>query len=101
MIAEQIASRFAQCGYTVIEMKLRNQVFIERGAGEFVLSRELRSIGESHNAQAVIAGTYALGKEVAYVNARVIRTTDSVVMGAYDYSLPMGKNTRAMLRAGR
>ena len=100
-MAEQTASRIVQRGYTVIELKLRENVFVQRQGGQFVLSREVRDISQSVDAQAVVAGTYAVGKEIVYVNARVIRTTDNVIMGAYDYSLPVGKNTRAMLRAGR
>lgn len=96
MVAEQIASRFAQQGYTMIELKMRNAVFVDNG-GEFVLSRSVKDISQSHNAAAVIAGTYAVGRKSVYVNARLIRAADNVILAAYDYSLPLGPDTKALL----
>jgi TolB-like protein len=97
MIAEQIASRFAQQGFTMIEVKLRNNLFIKENAGEFVLSRSVKDISEDHNVAAVIAGTYVVGRRSIYVNARLIRAADSLILAAYDYSLPLGPDTRALL----
>jgi TolB-like protein len=97
MIAEQIASRFAQQGFTMVEVKLRNNLFIKQNAGEFVLSRSVKDISESHNVAAVIAGTYVVGRRSIYVNARLIRAADNLILAAYDYSLPLGPDTRALL----
>ncbi len=97
IIAEQVASRFAQQGFTVIEVKLRDTLFIQEGSGEFVLSRDLQQISRSHNVAAVIAGTYAVGKDSIYVSARLIRASDSLILAAYDYSLPMGPDARALV----
>jgi TolB-like protein len=97
MIAEQVSSRFAQEGFTVIEMKLRGNIFVKENAGEFVLSRSISDISQDHDVAAVIAGTYAVGRQSIYVNARLIRAADSLVLAAYDYSLPVGPDTRALL----
>jgi TolB-like protein len=97
IVAEQVSSRFAQKGYTMIEVKLRTDIFIKEEAGEFVLSRALRDISRSHNVAAVIAGTYAVGKSSVYVSARLIRAADSLILAGYDYSLPLGPDTKAML----
>ena len=102
MIAEQMGSRFIQHGYQVIEMKLRtNSIFIEKERGELILSRELRDISVEHDAQAVIVGTYAAASQVVYVTAKVIRTSDGVIMASHDYSLPLGPDTKSMLQSGR
>ena len=100
IVAEQISSRFAQRGFTMVEMKLRNNVFIEENAGEFVLSRSVQEISQAHNAAAVIAGTYAVGRQSVYINARLVRAADNLVLAAYDYTLPMGPDTRALLAGG-
>lgn len=97
IVAEQIASRFAQQGFTVIELKLRNNIFIKQNAGEFALSRDVQAISRSHNAAAVIAGSYAIGRHNVYVNARLIRAPDSLILAAYDYSIPLGPDARALL----
>lgn len=97
MVAEQVAARFVQKGFTVIEVKLRGNVFVKENAGEFVLSRSVNEISQTHNVAAVIAGTYAVGRNSIYVNARLIRAADSLVLAAYDYTLPMAPDTRALL----
>ena len=97
IIAEQISSRFAQEGFTMIEMKLRRNVFIQQFGGEFVLSREVQNLSQVHNAAAVIAGTYAVGRRTVYINARLIRAADNLVLAAHDYSMPLGPDAKALL----
>ena len=97
IIAEQISSRFSQQGFTMIEMKLRNEVFIQERAGEFVLSRSVKDISQAHDAAAVVAGTYAVGRRSVYVSARLIRAADNLILAAVDYNLPLGPDTRALL----
>ncbi|PWV64668.1 FlgO family outer membrane protein [Plasticicumulans acidivorans] len=95
--SEQLSSRLAQKGLTVIEMKMRKNVFIENDSGEFVLSRQVRDLSRAHNATAVLAGTYAVGRDTVFVNTRLIRVLDGVVLASYDYTLPIGPNTRSLL----
>lgn len=102
-LAEQMGSKFTQNGYKVIELKLRSNSVFVRGSkdsdeGEFMLSRELQDLSFQHDAHAVLVGTYGKGPEVVYVTAKLIRTRDSVILGSYDFSLPVGKNTRKMLQ---
>lgn len=97
IIGEQFASRFAQQAFTVIELKLRNDIFVKEGGGEFLLSRSVQDISRSHNVAAVIAGTYAVGRNSVYVSARLIRAADNLILAGYDYSLPLGPDTRALV----
>ena len=90
IISEQIASRFVQKGYKIIEMKLREKsLFVQQAKGEFLLSRDLRAISKEHNCPAVIVGTYAEGYKTLYVSARIVRTSDGVVVASSDYGMPV------------
>lgn len=97
VIGEQLGSRFAQQGFTVVELKMRNNIFIKEGSGEFALSRSIREISQSHNAAAVIAGTYAVARQSVYVQARLIRATDNLILASYDYALPLGPDAKALI----
>ena len=97
VIGEQIGSRFAQQGFTVVEMKMRSNIFVAEGTGELVLSRSIREISQTHNASAVIAGTYAVARHSVYVTARLIRATDNLVLASYDYVLPYGPDAKALV----
>jgi TolB-like protein len=97
IIAEQVSSRLAQLGYAVSEVKLRSSMAINEN-GEFMLSRDVRALGAAQNAQAVVAGTYAAGTKEVYVSLRLIRLSDSRVLGGVDYALPAGPNTQSLVK---
>ncbi len=99
--SEQVGSQFSQSGYRVIEMKLRKDVLIKGQSGEFILSRALKSLSTSYDAQAVLAGTYAVGANMVYVTSKLISPHDGVVLASYDYMLPMGPDTVKLLRIRR
>ncbi|MDG1192344.1 MAG: FlgO family outer membrane protein, partial [Arenicellales bacterium] len=56
-------------------------------------------LGEVHDAQAVIVGTYAAGKNSVFVTAKLIAAKGNTVMASFDYQLPVGSNTRDLLQA--
>lgn len=97
VLGEQIGSHFAQQGFTVVEARMRHNIFVAEGTGELTLSRSIREISQSHNAGAVIAGTYAVARRSVYVTARLIRATDNLILASYDYILPLGPDMRALL----
>ncbi len=98
MVSEQIASRLAQQGFKIIETKLRQgSIFIEKGKGEFLLSRELLNLSTNQGAQAVLVGTYAVSEHFIFISARIVRTEDSSVITGYDYEIPQNKTTKSML----
>lgn len=98
IVAQQFASGFSKAGYNVIELLLRNNVYIKQGNGEFLLSRKIKNLSAQHNVQAVVVGTYAVGAERVYVTAKLVGAADSVVMASYDFALPLGPDTKNLLR---
>lgn len=96
-VSEQVAARFTQKGYPVIEVKLRGNLFVKRGEGELLLSRELSEISQSHRASAVVVGTYAPASNFVHVNLKVVASEKQVVLAAADYGLPLDNNTKALL----
>ena len=98
MLAEHVSSRLSQRGHKVIDMRLRtDSVFMEEGKGEFLLSRDLRSVSKNHNASAVVVGTYAESANGIYVSARIINPSDSTVISSCDYGLVLPQGTLAAL----
>ncbi len=96
-ISQQFATIFTNNGYRVIELLLRKDIYIKQDSGEFLLSRELKNISHHHQAQAVIVGTYAVGETRVYVTAKVVNADTGIVLSAHDYSLPIDKDTKALL----
>ncbi|OQX83654.1 hypothetical protein B6D60_10225 [candidate division KSB1 bacterium 4484_87] len=101
VVSEQIASRLNQKGYSTIELKLRTNIFIKEGSGEFLLSREMAEISTKHRAQAVVVGSYAVASSRVYLTARIINVRNGRVLASYDYNIPIGRNTFKMLLKGK
>lgn len=96
-ISEQLSTRLTMNGYTVIELKLRGNIFVKEGAGELLLSRELKEITRNHQAQAVLVGTYAPSMNNLFVDIKLVGVSDNQVIAAHDYALPIDGDIRALL----
>ena len=98
-ITEQIAGRLVQRGVLVIEPRMRASLAMSPAQGELLLSREVREVSRSHDAQAVLVGTYAVSVRSVYVSLKLVHPVGNVVVAAVDYTLPMSDNVRGLLMA--
>lgn len=92
-----ITSGFVKKGYASKEVKLKGNILIETGHGEFMLSRDLNQIAKKQSAQAVVVGTYSLANRVMYLSVRLVSPLDRTIRGAYDDRLYLDENTLKML----
>jgi hypothetical protein len=99
LISEQVSARFTQQHYAMTEVKLRSSLYVKQDQGELMLTRELKELAATHDAQAVIVGTYAIGEQFVFVNLKIIQPISNLVMASVDYALPLDSNIRAL--AGR
>ncbi len=98
LISEQVATRFTQTGYRMVEMKFRNNVYVKRNQGELMLTREIKELAQSHDAQAVIVGTYGQSDDYVFINLKIIQPASNIVLAVQDYVLPLDSSTKALLR---
>jgi hypothetical protein len=84
-------------GFHVKEVKLRGDIFVKEGAGELLLSRELKDIARQHNAAMVLVGTYSPAANYTYVSIKLVRTEDSRIIRGYDYALPNDRDVTRLL----
>lgn len=98
LISEQVASRMTQLGFSVLELKVRNGVYMKRNEGELLLTREIKEVASTHNAQAVIVGTYAESATLVHVNLKVVNPSTNVIIAAHDYALPLDKQVSSLIR---
>lgn len=96
-LSESISARFTQNRYKMVEMKFQNSVYMKSGEGELMLTRQIREIASSHQAQAVVVGTYSRASSTVYINLKVVKPESNIVLAAQDYSLPMTRDICVML----
>ncbi len=99
LVSEQLSTRLAQGGMHMLEMKLRNSVYLKRGQGELMLTRELGDVAHTHNAQAVVVGSYAETRDAIFINVKVIQPATNLVLAGHDYVLAKEGTVRSMLQS--
>ncbi len=78
-IAEQLFYEFNQRGFPVWEYRYTGAVDV-RPEGEFVLARDLGAFSGKERSIAFVTGTYFHEKNSTFVNARMIRGSDGLVL---------------------
>lgn len=100
-LSEQYASHLSALGFNVKEIKLRGEVFVKEGAGELLLSREIKDIARSQNAALVLVGTYSAAANFTYVSLKLVRTEDGRIVRGHDYALPNDRDVQRLLQVPR
>ena len=100
-LSEQYASQMAALGFNVKEVKLRGDIFVKEGAGELLLSREIKDIARSYNASLVLVGTYSPAANFTYVSLKLVRTEDSRIIRGHDSALPNDRDVQRLLATPR
>lgn len=94
IVAEQIASRFVQLGYTVSAPS---------GSGA---PPGMDAMGTGQPAgmmgmpgRAVITGRYAVARDEVLVNLRIVEADNGKVLAAYDYNVPKTRDVRELVKS--
>lgn len=88
MVSEQVAARLTVKGRSVVEVKLRDSLYVSKEQGEMLLSREVRELSRTQKAQAVVVGTYAISVNEVFVTLKVVHVASNTVIAAHSYSVP-------------
>ncbi|HIJ84949.1 MAG: hypothetical protein HW380_3233 [Magnetococcales bacterium] len=98
LLSRQMSARFTQAGYKILEVKLRDNLLLQKGKGQFLLSDEVAKIRDTHEAHMVLAGSYSVAKNRVFVNAQLIRIGDGVTLAAEDFSMVLTPDIRNLLK---
>jgi len=101
LASQLVASRLAQRGYLVRDVTFTQALTVTPETGEMVLSREAAKIATDEEAQAVIAGAYAVGGEKIYLNLRMLAAADGRLVSSVDLVVPLNEDTQRMIVTGR
>lgn len=96
LIQEHIASRLVQLGYSVRELKVANDLYIEPQSGETVLTRDLSQLNPHLQAQAIAVGTFTRTNRILYLSTRLITPGNNNIISSSDYTLCMDDDILAM-----
>ena len=100
LLGGQIASRFSQHGYRVIDLGHKKKgLVVRKRNGETALSRDIKTIGSSYNAQAIIVGTYVVSNDLAYVSVKIVGTSDNSILTSYDFTMRLDETLKNVAKS--
>ena len=95
-LSQYLSSALVIRGNLVKEVRMRTSLFVKQKKGEFILSRDVKKLISEQSSQAILVGTYSMGRYTVQVNLRLIDSVDSTILSSYDVALPLGCETRAL-----
>ena len=97
VLADHVASRMTQLGYTIIEPKLRLDLSVRKEEGEFLLSRDIEKISQENGAYAAVVGSYTETLSSVDMTAKLVEVRDRKVLASVDVRMPLEGESRALL----
>lgn len=97
-LAGQLMNEFQRYAYPVKDMRKSTNVMVEEKRGEFGLSRDVDEISASHEAGAMLTGTYFVGESEIIVNARILDNESSTLLSSATVIFPRNNLGNLMLQ---
>ena len=97
MLSQQFSTQLVDSGYNVVELLLRENVYITEKGGEFLLSRQAKDLSKHYKAHAAVVGTYVVGYDTIFVNSKVVDISTNTILAAYNFTVALDANVKSML----
>jgi TolB-like protein len=96
-ISEELMGNLQLAGIEVLDVRKSAGIMIHAKSGEYGLSREMKELSYIHSAQAMVVGTYTYADGQIFLNARILRNGDGMVMSNASLAFDLDSVTRQML----
>ena len=96
-LAETLFYEFNQRGFPVREYRSEGEIATRQGEGEFYFSRRQQRIYAQNPLSVFVTGTYYYDKHNVFVNARLIRASDGIVLRTGSLVFPQTDVSKRML----
>ncbi len=101
-VAEALFYEFNQRGFPVREYRSSGELILRAGEGEFLFSRNQQRIYNESPLSLYVAGTYYYDRENIFVNLRMLRAADGMVLRTAQVVFPQtGVSRRMIANTGR
>ncbi len=96
-MSEQLVTELQRVGVDVLEIRKTPSIMMSKGFGEYGLSRDMDELDFVHASHAMIVGTYSSADGRIFINARVLRNRDGMVLSTASLVFELDSVTWAML----
>lgn len=96
-LGEQLITGLSQSGLEVVEVRKTPGIMMSERHGEYGLSRDMDELSFVQHAQAMVVGTYTVSGNEIFINARLLRNEDNMVLAGASMTLPVNTLTARLL----
>lgn len=97
LLSEMLMGELQRAGLRVVELRLTNEILVQKGLGELSLSRLAKDLADSVNLNAVLVGTYLVRGRYIFVNVRLVSKKDNRILSSGLKVLPLNPLLSALL----
>ncbi len=97
-VAGQLMNEFQRFAYMVTDMRKSVSVMVQEKRGEFGLSRDPDEIRSSHQAGAMLTGTYMVGENEIIVTAQILDNKSATLLSGATVIFPRTRMVDMMLK---
>lgn len=96
-MSESMATQLFQHGYGVVELRKAANIMVQANNGEMVLSRDATRLGKQYEANAIVAGTYALTPKTVIINVKLLDVHSEAVFSVAGMELERSSTINYLL----
>ena len=96
-LSESMATQLFQHGYGVVELRKAANIMVQAKNGEMVLSRDAARLARQYEANAIVAGTYALTPKTVIVNVKLLDVHSEAVLSVAGLELERSSTIKYLL----
>jgi len=96
-MSESMATQLFQHGYGVVELRKAANVMMQANNGEMVLSRDAARLAKQYEANAIVAGTYALTPKTVIINVKLLDVNSDAVLSVAGMELERSSTINFLL----
>jgi hypothetical protein len=99
VMGEYLLTDLADCGLTVTELRLGEEIAILPQTGEFILSRNIAELaGKNPALDYVVVSTFANTRKTLIVQGRLVRLSDGLIKTSWRHTLPLTGELRGLFQ---
>ncbi len=97
-LGEQTISELQQAGVRVLDVRKTPSILIRKKHGEYGLSRDMDALEYAHGAEYMVTGTYTYSQDQLFVNVRLLRNSDAMVISSASSTFGINTMVEQLLR---
>ena len=99
-LTECLIASFEQEGFHILELRKAHQIHIEKGNGEYLLSRDITQINQAPRFSGALVGTYTIMYDSVIINSRLLDVLTGEVMASSSKQIEIDERIFFLLTNG-